>query len=469
MAAVLPAPRHLKAPRLRAALRYACRTAALVWASASALTAVAQAPAPADRVAPAEPDEAKDDAFKWDYSWKNWEGLSFYASQPTRIKASVEAVPILDLQEVELTGSIGGRIEIDGAAFSTGGDLSGFNDGFELRRARVTAKGASILGVPFSYRVDLGYVPGRFTVTQAYVVVPGVRVLGNLQFGQFTPPVGLQTITSSWDIGLMEPAAPLQAMAPASQPGVQATDTYADRRGTWTLGAYAGVGTGGEYGSVSKSFGNIMGRISWLALDQIDEAKPAVNRYLHLGASANVQKAANGQIRYRSRPESHIAPYVIDTGSLDASSAGTLDVELLWTHGPFSAQGELIASRAGTDTYGTLSFAGLYAQASWYLTGESRPYNRSDGAPGRLIPLRNFDFGPDAGWGALEAALRASYTDLNDGGVRGGKLSMLMGSLNWYLRPQLKCMFELGAGRVSGGASEGNFVIGQVRLGLYYY
>mgnify|MGYP007029189426 CR=1 FL=1 len=72
---------------------------------------------------------------------------------------------------------------MDGAAYGTNGSLSGFDDGFELRRARITAKGASILGVPFSYRVDLGYVPGGFTVTQAYIVVPGVRYLGNLQIG----------------------------------------------------------------------------------------------------------------------------------------------------------------------------------------------------------------------------------------------------------------------------------------------
>ncbi len=323
--------------------------------------------------------------------------------------------------------------------------------------------------MPFSYRVDLGYVPGAFTVTQAYIEVAGVRYLGDFQFGQFTPPVGLQMITSSWDIGFMEPAAALQALAPGSQPGAQFHDTFLERRGTWTLGAYAGVGTGGEYGSSSKSFGNLMGRLSWLAMEDTNNAIPAANRYLHLGLSGNLQASANGSVRYRSRPESYIAPYVIDTGTIDASSARGGGLELLWVNGPVSAQAELINSQVSSDTAGSLRFFGGYAQASWFLTGESRPYNRSDGAPGRIIPLRNFGFGPDAGWGALEAAARLSYTDLSDGAVRGGRLTMFMGSLNWTLRPQLKCMFELGAGHVSDTANDGNVLLAQLRMGVYFY
>jgi phosphate-selective porin OprO/OprP len=302
-----------------------------------------------------------------------------------------------------------------------------------------------------------------------------VRYLGDFQFGQFTPPVGLQMITSSWDIGFMEPASALQAIAPSSQPGVQAANTNDDRRGTWTLGAYAGLGSGpgSEYGSDSQSFGNLMGRVTWLAVDMTDDKKPTANRYLHLGVSTNLQRAANGQIRYRSRPESYLAPYIIDTGNIDASSARTIGLEALWVGGPLSAQAELIASRVGSDLNGSLNFAGLYAQASWYLTGESRPYNRSDGTPGRLIPLRNFGFGSDKSWGALEVAARVSYTDLSSGTVQGGRLTMLVGSLNWYLRPQLKCMFELGTGRVDDavgtGNGNGNFVMGQLRLGAYFY
>ncbi|MCO5123179.1 MAG: OprO/OprP family phosphate-selective porin [Rhizobacter sp.] len=412
----------------------------------------------------------EEQGFKWTYGWEMWHGLDFSASQRTVFESTLSAVPILNFQEVKLAGSIGGRLEVDGAGYATQGSLTGFDDGFDLRRARLTAKGASIFGVGFNYRVDLGYVPGSFTVTQAYIGIPGVRYLGTVEFGQFTPPVGLQVLTSSWDIPFMEPAAPLQAMAPPSQPGVQAYSTFLDKRATWALGAYAGIGRGGDYGSGSKSFANIMGRTTGLVVDDISEGHPSANRYLHLGLSTNLQFSSGGEIRYRSRPESYLAPYVIDTGDIDASGAATFDAELLWVKGPFSAQGELIWSRIETTSAGILDFGGVYALASWYLTGESRPYERDRGEPGRLIPLRNFGFGPDAGWGALEAAARVSYTNLSDGTVQGGKLTMLMTSLNWYLRPELKCMFELGTGRVSGAASgNGRMVIGQLRMGVYFY
>ena len=266
------------------------------------------APAPYARSAAAEAPKAQENPFDWDISWKNWHGLDFYASGNTGLQGSVAGTPRLDLQEVRLAASIGGRIEVDGAAYFPGGSLTGFDNGFDLRRARITAKGTSLLAVPFSYRVDLGYVPGNFTVTQAYVDMADLPRLGNLRFGQFTPPVGLQLITSSWDIGLMEPAAPLQALAPPSQPGVQVGGTYFDRRGTWAAGAFAGTGSGGEYGSGSKRFGNVMGRLTWLAIDDIDDKNSADNHYLHLGASTSLQRGANGQLQYRSRPESFLAP-----------------------------------------------------------------------------------------------------------------------------------------------------------------
>jgi phosphate-selective porin OprO/OprP len=258
-------------------------------------------------------------------------------------------------------------------------------------------------------------------------------------------------------------------MAPPPQPGVQASGTFFDRRGTWTAGVFAGMGTDGEYGSGSKRFGNFMGRATWLAIDDIDDKEPAENHYLHLGASTSLQRGANGQLQYRSRPESYLAPHVIDTGVIDADRAATVGAELLWTRGPYRAQAEVMASRVDSSTAGTLNFHGFYAQAGWFITGESRPYLRNDAVPGRIQPLRNFGFDPHAGWGAWEAAARVSYADLSDGAVQGGRLLMFMSSLNRTLRPQVKLMFELGAGHVSGSAADGNLLLAQMRMGVYYY
>ena len=70
------------------------------------------------------------------------------------------------------------------------------------------------------------------------------------------------------------------------------------------------------------------------------------------------------------------------------------------------------------------------------------------------------------GWGAVEVAVRFSYTDLSDGPVTGGRLNLLMAGVNWYLQPHVRWMFNSGLGRASGGSSAGDMFIFQTRIGI---
>jgi len=100
------------------------------------------------------------------------------------------------------------------------------------------------------------------------------------------------------------------------------------------------------------------------------------------------------------------------------------------------------------------TFSGYYAQLSWFLTGEEKPYNTATGSFTAPKVLHPFHFGPDAGWGAFELAGRYSDLDLNSHAldstnvitgwtagaqthtfintVRGGDQRILTGALNWY-------------------------------------
>jgi phosphate-selective porin OprO/OprP len=186
-------------------------------------------------------------------------------------------------------------------------------------------------------------------------------------------------------------------------------------------------------------------------------------RLLHLGLSANVLYSGSSSVRYRSRPESHLAPYVIDTGELEADGALVAGMETAWVNGPFSVQGEYLHSWVRGNDGQTPDFKGVYVTASWFLTGESRPYLRNQGIFGRVVPKRNFDFN-HGGWGAWEVAGRFSHTDLDSGGVHGGQLSMLMGGVNWYPHSHVKWRFDYGLGRVSGYSPSGNINIFQTRV-----
>ena len=465
----------------------------LLWLVPAALATDTTTPSTASERAPrADPERLKADVhlsaetnappasqrrfFKWDFSWQGWDGLHMEVSRRTPLSnpgdrwgpgpLGTNAFRNIQLDEVKMSGTIGGRLEADAAAFITTGNLTNFNNDAEIRRALISVRGDCILVFPVSYLVELGYRANQFYLNQAYLLSPDLAYVGNLQLGVFQPPMGLDLITSSRDIGFLEPAAPLQAIAPPKESGFQIGHPVFNQRATWALGIFGDAANDTEYGNASLNYGSAMGRLTWLPVGRLDPDDPAANRFLHLGLSANYQYSATSELRYKSRPESYLAPVVIDTGNIDASGAATIAVEAAWVNGPFSLQGELIHSFVQVNNGSTLNFGGFYGSASWYLTGESRPYDPATGSFNRLIPRRNFNFGKAGAWGAVELAGRFSHTDLTDGSVQGGRLNILMAGVNWYLNPHLRWMFDCGMGRVSGGPLDGHMLIFQTRIGV---
>jgi phosphate-selective porin OprO and OprP len=409
-------------------------------------------------------------------TWQGWDGLFLELNERTFLPNTTNLLgtflrssnaPVrLRLDQVQMTARLGARLEVDGAGFVTRGDLSGFDDGVQLRRAFFNMAGDCILLTPLSYRIQVGYIPNNFYINEAYLKFSRLDYLGYVQFGEYAPPMGLDLITSSRDITFMEPAAPLQAVGPPNETGLQIGHPVFHQRATWAFGLFGETTANNQYGNSSKNYGNAIGRLTWLAIDHLNSERLAANHYLHLGLSANFQYSASRDVRYRARPESYLAPYVIDTGDIDAAGATTVAAEAAWVNGPFSVLGEFIHSFVQQSDGNLLNFGGFYGQASWYLTGESRPYNPATGAFERLIPRRNFNFGKGGDWGALEVGVRYSYTDLTDANVQGGRLNELMAGLNWYLNPHLRWVFNCGMGHVSGGTSAGNLFIFQTRIGV---
>jgi len=420
---------------------------------------------------PAKPAKS----FHWDVTWEGWNGLHMGMSQRTPLKTPREMLglapqsnaPALHLEQLKLTATLGGLSEVDAAVYKTDGNFT-LPDDIQLRRARLRLQGDCILLFPFSYKIELGYIPHKFNLNQAWISSERLDYIGYIVAGVYQPPMSLDLVTSSRDLTFMEPATAVQALAPGNEAGIQIGHPVFNERGTWTLGIFGGGVVATEYGNASQDYGNLIGRVTWLAMDHVAPPdRPEENRYLHLGLSANVQYSASSIVRYQSRPESYLAEHLIDTGEIDASASGAVGAEAAYVNGPFSLQGELLDSIVRQDSNGErLNFYGFYANASWYLTGESRPYDRINGCFKRLVPRRNFDFGRGGAWGAFEVAARFSYTDLDDGNVRGGKIGLMMGELNWYLHSHVRWMFNAGGGHVSGGTHEGNIVLFQTRVGV---
>ncbi len=440
-------------------------------------------------VAATNPPASAPKSFHWESSWKGWDGLHLEWRSKTLLGQLVPGVT--NLERLNLTGridealsgeslapgtnvhglylgrsqmraKIGAKLALDGAGYHPDNAFSGFDDHFEVRRARLYAKGDCLLVMPVSYQLEVGYIPDEFYIEESYLSWKDVGWLGELKVGQFKAPMSLDHITSSRDVVLMEMAAPVQALAPGVDAGLQASRPFFGKRMTWTAGVFL-QGVGRDYGDDSENYARFITRATALPVYEPSPDHPASARLLHLGLSANVLYASSSEVRYRTRPESHLAPYVVDTGVIKADGALVAGAEAAWVAGPWTLQAEYLRSWVRQDTGAVPGLDGFYVSASWFLTGESRPYDPETGAFARVIPRRNFH-PSDGGWGAWELAARYSLLDLNSEGVQGGRLSMLTTGVNWHLHSHVKWRFDYGFGRVADRQPAGGFHIFQSRI-----
>ncbi len=414
----------------------------------------------------------KQKSFQWSADWHGWNGLRMEVKQRTllgdpfeEVRHSVggtNSIQVFHLEELKLSGKIGAKLAVDAAAFTHGDSLSGFDNGAELRRARVYGRGDCLLVLPVSYELEIGYIPNEFYLEQSYLVFKDIPYIGEFKMGQYQAPMALDVTTSSRDLAFMEPAAPLQALAPGVNAGAQIGRPAFGDRATWRFGVFTD-GVGQDFGDASRDYARVISRVTGLVLDQSNSENPPDAQLLHLGLSGNLLYSSSSSVQYRSRPESHLAPYIVDTDTMTADGALTFGAEAAWVRGPFSLQGEYLHSWVKENTGLRPEFDGFYVSASWFLTGETRPYDRREGAFARVLPTKTAAFGR-GGWGAWELAGRYSFVNLNSADIQGGRLSMFMFGLNWYLHSHVKWRFDYGLGHVDGREPSGGMHIFQTRI-----
>ena len=103
-----------------------------------------------------------------------------------------------------------------------------------------------------------------------------------------------------------------------------------------------------------------------------------------------------------------------------------------------------------------------YAQLSYFLTGESRPYKSSLDGFGRVNPNNNYGNG---GKGAIEVVARTSQICLEKANM--GQLNAKTIGLNWYLNPNTRVMLNYVMGErtsLSGGVITENAAMMRVQL-----
>lgn len=339
----------------------------------------------------------------------------------------------------KFSAQVGGRIQQDWAFVKANDDAkANFGatsvDGTEFRRARLFVGGKMFGNV--NYKAEYDFVNSIPDYRDVYIELTGLP-FGALRVGNFYEQFCLEELTSDNYITFMERSA-VDLFAPGRNPGVMTRNTFAESRGTWALGVFrqdTSPGISQENGAYAET-----GRITFLPVDQ-NEGK----RLVHLGVAVSHRRPPEKTRSYSLRPPAHLASNLARTGSFAAERAILVGGEAAWVEGPFSLQGEVgLATHAAPDTGNVEvvdmdpSFMALYVEASYFVTGEHRPYKKSDGAFDRVDPNSNYGDGS----GALQLAARVSHADLEDpdNGIAGGTLTDVTLGANWYLNSHTRVM-----------------------------
>jgi phosphate-selective porin OprO/OprP len=346
---------------------------------------------------------------------------------------------------------IGGDLQNDTAGYVDTGsaqDLLGteIDNGVEWRRARLYAEGRILRSLEFKLRYDFtaGNPPN---LQDAYFSLVNLPIpTAGLTVGRFKAPLGLDGYTGADDVVFMEKSLMTEAFLPSRNTGFMLNGDSPRRRVRWSFAVLQP-----EAGDVGLSSTDNLGwsaRFAW-AFTKGKERKTLV----HLGADF-WRRNVSGTIQVATRPESHLAPYFVDTGDIPAEHSDVTILEAAVQPGGVTIESGFALEKISSTGRDTAAFYGLYAQASWFLTGEKRPYRTDRGTFARPYPKRSVREG---GTGALEVGFRFSRVVLDGGGIAGGTLDDWSAAFNWYPTDHLRLMLNAILANPGGAKPVGVF------------
>jgi phosphate-selective porin OprO/OprP len=298
------------------------------------------------------------------------------------------------------------------------------------------------------YKLEVDFVGGiddddedaaggrELALRDVYVGLQNIGQGGTLLFGYMKQDFSIGEMTSSRYTTFIARAGTVQAFAPRRNSGVQYFQNFAQDK--VHIGAGMFQRTSGGDGSANGQGGwGFNFRVAGLAIDNADK-----DMLLEIGFSILWQNLRENSTTFAASPGTSLGP--VGIGGIDA---GPADDELRWglelafRMKAFHLQAEFymadVSRKAGDDP----SFSGWYVQVGWFITGESRAFDKKMMAWTRTAPKANFWTG-EGGKGALEVAFRWDTVDLEDGVGTGGEQDTLAVGFNWYWNPNARMMFN---------------------------
>ena len=337
---------------------------------------------------------------------------------------------------------LSGRLQVDAVQHDS--DTSELKDDVDIRRARVALK--ATLFKDWAIKAQADFSDGDASVKDLYVRYSGWK-RSEITAGNFKEPFSLEEQTSSKNITFLERSLPVDAFSPGRAVGI-----------AWHRGTKRGSTVVGLFGEPISGSNDLDGQGFGFATRITRAVERKGGALFHFGASGEYREPRQGEsIRFDAKPESALTNerFVRTRRLRGVSGITSYGLESAMTAGPVSLQGEVIfADVARRDGRSDVSLNGWYTFISWFPTGESRPYEASDGTFGQVHPQRK--------WGALELALRYSSLDLDHPSADGGTEENVTLAVNWYLKKNLRLManyVQVDSNRRGKESSPGIFLV----------
>ena len=310
--------------------------------------------------------------------------------------------------------------------------LNGEPDGAALTLRRAKLMYSRGFGGDWQLKLSANYNKGGgLEVSNSYFVYSGWQ-RARLKIGVDDPPFSLESVSSSSSLTFMERGLAVEALSERRGGGV----SFLKRTPSSILNGMLVLFNTNQDDLREKGQAIVLHYVH----SPIDIGR---DNNIHLGGSFSYRVNADEEYtRFRSRPEiGTVNSYFVDTGQISAADKVLrTSLEASRVAGRLSWQMELMAGKVQRKGAETVDFQGAYVFVSWFLSNDSRNYDAGDGTFGPVSPSSPLFKG---GGGAFELAFRASYIDLTDKDVIGGKESNLSLGFNWYLNNKLRLMANL--------------------------
>ena len=383
----------------------------------------------------------------------------------------------------------GGRLGVEWATFSQDATniavYGNSKDGCQIRRARLRAEGEMFhvgeyqVELEFANAVDESISPlGDMQSTEfktTYFGVNELPLLNRVRVGFVKEPLGLEWETSSRYIPFMERSLATSALVPRRNLGIETQNWSSDERTTWAFGLFRSQTPDQPpirmLDHSGTAFTARVTRLPWY------NEESGGRGLFHVGLGYTVRSCDNHTLDIDSQDETRFGPNIVNTGEIDSVRHWqVVGPEAAFVYGPLAIQSEFYHMDINRGDQDNLSFNGYYAEVTYFLTGEHRRFDRTAAKFKEVVPFENFfcvrtECGNvQTGKGAWEIGYRHSYLDLDSGPISGGRASSHTFGLNWYLNPNMRCMFNYVIARSTPG--DGNPMsdsgLFQVRAQLWF-